>query len=172
MLRAGLPEQEYDDRLQFFNLEKLELRRIHYDLVMLYKIIHGYCCTSLRDCIHFAPNMHNTRGHSLKLNVMSTRTNVLKYYFINCNVPLWNALPETTVTSNVIKGFKRRISVDRPQETDYKPWSMHVFIYIYCICTINIIQSFIQALKDSKLVPVSIMNRLFIYCSAAADKAY
>ena len=37
-----LPLLSYVDRLELFNLERLELRRIHFDLIELFKIVNGW----------------------------------------------------------------------------------------------------------------------------------
>ena len=38
------------DRLKLCNLEFLELRRMHTDLIMLYKILNGRICINLDNC--------------------------------------------------------------------------------------------------------------------------
>ena len=37
-----LPRLPYTDRLELFNLKRLELRRIHFDLIELFKIFRGW----------------------------------------------------------------------------------------------------------------------------------
>jgi len=56
----------YDDRLKLLGLERLELRRLHTDLITCYKIINDLVPVQFDLLFKFAVNT-NTRGHSLKL---------------------------------------------------------------------------------------------------------
>ena len=69
----------YDRRLEYFNLERLELRRIHFDLIELHKIVNKYTISNLHNALQFC-NLatHNTRGHHFKPFVNCTRTNLFK----------------------------------------------------------------------------------------------
>ena len=56
----------YTGRLKALGLERLELRRLHADLIMCYKIVHGLVSIPFES--FFELNLQqNTRGHSLKL---------------------------------------------------------------------------------------------------------
>ena len=50
----------YAERCTYLNIDLLELRRIHADLVIMYKIFNGFCFTSLRDHFLYAPTYYNT----------------------------------------------------------------------------------------------------------------
>ena len=39
---TGMHSLSYTDRLKALGLERLELRRLHADLIMCYKIVHGF----------------------------------------------------------------------------------------------------------------------------------
>ena len=41
----------HTDRLEFFNLIRLELRRIHFDLIELFKIFNGWSTRFLRSIV-------------------------------------------------------------------------------------------------------------------------
>ena len=41
----------YVDKLKLCNLELLELRRMHADIIMLHKILNGHICINLDNCI-------------------------------------------------------------------------------------------------------------------------
>ena len=41
----------YCDRLYFCNLEPLEVRRLHDDVIMLYKILHSHVSVNMNNCI-------------------------------------------------------------------------------------------------------------------------
>ena len=46
----GLHDISYVNRLKSCNIELLEPRRIHSDLVMLYKILNGIICVNIDNC--------------------------------------------------------------------------------------------------------------------------
>ena len=99
-----LPILSYEDRLLLFGLERLELRRLHADIVQLFKIIHQYSMCSLNDNLIFnVSNVHATRGNRFKLAVSRTNINCFKYHFINRVVPVWNILPDICFNTNSIK---------------------------------------------------------------------
>ena len=54
----------YDERLQKLGLPRLELRRLHLDLIFCYKIVFGLVCVNFNDFFEF--NL-TTRGHAYKL---------------------------------------------------------------------------------------------------------
>ena len=62
---SGLYNINYVDRLKTCNIELLELRRIHTDLVMLYKILNGLIYVNMDNCLTLS--MSNTRGNVRKL---------------------------------------------------------------------------------------------------------
>ena len=51
----------YVDRLKSFNIKVLVLRRIHTDMIMLYKILNGLICVNIDNCLTLS--MSNTRGN-------------------------------------------------------------------------------------------------------------
>ena len=71
----------YVDRLKLCNLELLELRRVHADLIMLYKILNGHICINLDNCICLSSGEHSTRGNRLKLHKFFAKLDIRKYFF-------------------------------------------------------------------------------------------
>jgi len=61
----GLSELSYDDRLKLLNLERLEIRRLRFDLLCCYKIIFGLM-RIYREAF-FELRTSCTRGHPYKL---------------------------------------------------------------------------------------------------------
>jgi len=97
----------YSDRLLILNLERLELRRIHLDLVMVFKIIHGMVDLAFND--YFTYKESNTRGHSFSLSVIRCNKDVRKFYFSSRVVKWWNFLKQQTVNANNLNTFKNRL---------------------------------------------------------------
>jgi len=115
-------------------INRLELRRLHADLILCYKIIHGYVSLSpdsfftvlpvsemtytvssgtlnrsipYRTLLLFVIN--RTRGHSLKLFVPDARVNCRKHFFAVRMINVWNSLPDKVVSTNQLSRFKTHI---------------------------------------------------------------
>jgi hypothetical protein len=48
----------------------------------------------------------NTRGHSKKMKIKTSRLNVRKYTFVIRIVEIWNSLPESVIQAKTVKKFK------------------------------------------------------------------
>ena len=97
----------YPHRLNQLNLESLELRRLKYDLVMVYKILNGFVDVDWRD--FFTISQTKTRGHSFKLHKPPFNTNYRKFFFsIRC-IDSWNSLPTHVVESKSIVVFRNSL---------------------------------------------------------------
>jgi len=62
----GMRCLSYDERLQKLGLPRLELRRLHLDLIFCYKIVFGLVCVNFNDFFEFSHTL-TTRGHAYKL---------------------------------------------------------------------------------------------------------
>lgn len=115
-IRCGIPMCPYVERLAYLELPPLELRRLHYDLTMLYSIVHKENDIKFEEMFKLAPaNNHDTRGHHLKIVVPTVKHNTRYYCFANRTARIWNTLP-THVNGNqpVVNAankalFKKRI---------------------------------------------------------------
>jgi len=83
--------------------ERLELRRLRFDLLICYKIIYNHVSIN-RDCFFFTfATYPSTRGHSLKLALPDSRINARLHSFAVRIIPLWNSSPNDVVTAaNII----------------------------------------------------------------------
>ena len=99
----------YVDRLKLCNLELLELRRMHADLIMLYKILNGRICINLDNCICLSSGEHSTRGNRLKLHKFFVKLDIKKYFFSERTVNLWNALSDSIVGCKMINNFVTKL---------------------------------------------------------------
>ncbi len=107
----GMGALTYPQRLIVANLESLELRRIHYDLILVYKIVHQKIALNFDDYFKLAKSTV-TRGHTYKLEVPRCKTNISKFFFANRVVPVWNSLSAETVASRTIRTFKVRLNAE------------------------------------------------------------
>jgi hypothetical protein len=76
----GLRDVSYSNRLRECKLEPLELRRIHSDLIFLYKVINKLNVCDIEHCIKFSTNTC-TRGNRMKLNKQHIHLDIRKYFF-------------------------------------------------------------------------------------------
>jgi len=74
----GYRNCSYLERRRNLNLMTLELRRLHADLVMCYKIVFNIVKLEFSDLFTF--NTSTTRGHPYKLYVSRASANVRRYF--------------------------------------------------------------------------------------------
>ena len=106
----------YFDRLKHFSLESLERRRIKYDLILLYRLIYGFCDLNVSDFISFSPNVFNTRGNGLKINIEHFNSDFRRHFYFNRVAKVWNELPQSVVTAFSIGNFKSHLDSDEVSE--------------------------------------------------------
>jgi hypothetical protein len=102
----GLP---YKERLKRCNLELLEYRRLKFDLITAYKIIHGKFNVPLNNYFYFG-TYSRTRVHSQKLFPQYCRTNLALNCFSKRVVRMWNKLPESVVKCRSLDCFKKKLN--------------------------------------------------------------
>ncbi|MFZ2537931.1 MAG: reverse transcriptase family protein, partial [Oscillospiraceae bacterium] len=103
-------ELTYAERLTNLKLQSLEHRRLMIDLITVFKIVHGLVSLSFQDFFTFSPNVHSSRGHSLRFSVPLTRTNTRKFFFASRVINSWNSLPDKIVSSPNTQSFKNKLS--------------------------------------------------------------
>jgi len=96
----------YPERLKSANIEPLELRRLHADLILTFLILHrkvDFCPA------HFFTLRADgrTRGHPLKLVFNASKKNCRLHFFANRVVHAWNHLPSEVVMASSKLSFKR-----------------------------------------------------------------
>ena len=101
----GLAALSYSDRLAVLDLESLELRRLHLDLILTYKIIFGL--VDVDPTTYFTIRTgYTTRGHSYRITPSNCRVNLRKHYFSNRVCPAWNSLSATDDCFVNLRNFK------------------------------------------------------------------
>jgi len=103
----GINLLSYSDRLNKLELNTLELRRLHNDLVMCYNIVFGLIDVKFTDFFTFSPS-GVTRGHQFKL--YKTRAEGARNTFFNNTViNVWNAISPDTIDFTSLCTFKHTI---------------------------------------------------------------
>ena len=106
----GLQNLPYKERLKSLKLQSLELRRLIFDLVQCYKIVHNIDCLKFEDFFTFA-NV-GPRDHSLKLaSIPLLPKKQVRIHYFSCKiVKIWNFLTEKEVTAPTLESFKKLIN--------------------------------------------------------------
>ena len=101
-----LRELTYPERLEALDESSLELRRLCKDLVMVYRILHGY--TSIQPDEFFVRRQSEavTRGHPFKLFQTHAQRDCRKFSFAVRTVAPWNSLPQNVVQAKNPTKFK------------------------------------------------------------------
>ena len=80
----------YSERLAKLGVVSLELRRLHLDLINVYKLLFGMVDADVPSALFVANNVDTvTRGHSHKLFVQQSRIDAHKYFFSNRVIQSW-----------------------------------------------------------------------------------
>ena len=110
----GLKNLTYEERLKLLGLQSLEHRRLIFDLVLCYNIIHGHSAIPLDQM--FSLNENTTlRGHSLKITQPLPKNNTVKSFFAYRVIAPWNSLNNNIVMTTNAKMFKSLLN-----QTDLK----------------------------------------------------
>ena len=107
--RCNLNIGSYLERLNALGLNTLEYRRCKYDVILVYKIIHGLIDLNFSDFFSFSSSPYNLRRHSYSLKMSKFNTDVRKSFFSNRIIKLWNSLPDSVVNSPSIYIFRKRL---------------------------------------------------------------
>jgi len=97
----------YNDRLKALGLDSLEYRRLRYDLVMMYKIVHKLVDLDRDALITFSSNA--TRNSLFKIYKPTSISSVRSKFVCVRSINAWNSLPEETRASPSISSFKNSL---------------------------------------------------------------
>jgi len=108
---SGLKLLSYSERLATCNLPSLELRRLMFDLVLCFKIVHKLIDLEFNDFFEFECNKYNTRGHMYKLRIPKIMNSTRKNFFSIRVLPVWNYLPSDLVSAPTVNSFKSQLKL-------------------------------------------------------------
>ena len=103
----GLQNICYQDRLKLCNLEPLETRRLHADLILMHKIINGAIHVDLHNFVALSHSI--TRGNNYKLTKFRAKLDIRKYYFAFRTGNVWNFLHNDIVSCKTAYGFSVKL---------------------------------------------------------------
>ena len=99
----------YPERLQILKTESIELRRLKFDLNMIYCAIRGL--NALDSSTFFDMCDSSSRGHSLKIRKQFSRVNCRAFSFANCCVDVWNSLNNEVVFASSLTNLNSRMLI-------------------------------------------------------------
>ena len=103
----GIGNLSYDERLKIPNTDRLEIRRIKFDLVLYYKMINNDVDMDTYDFFEFLNTV--IRGHQFKLRINHSKNHKFLNSFCNRSVHIWTSLTSSIVTCSSIAAFKRKL---------------------------------------------------------------
>ena len=100
------------DRLDIMKLDTLEIRRVRFDLLFMYKIVKNIVDIDFNE--YFKSNLaiqkYNLRGHNFKLQQPKySGSTIRNSFFCERIIPIWNALPQEIVESPSVNIFKTKL---------------------------------------------------------------
>jgi len=106
----GLRYFSYSERLWRLDLTSLELRRLHTDLIMCYKIVFGIIDLNFGEFFTVSPSTV-TRGHQYKLYRQRGDATARNNFFSIRVVNIWNNLPVDIVDFTSITTFVKTVKL-------------------------------------------------------------
>ena len=98
----------YPDRLTALNMEPLELRRLRFDLIELFKIVKGFSVIKFDDYFKLK-QLTLRQNNDIQIQLHVTNSNLSKNFFNFRAAKIWNALPQNIIDSSSVDIFKRRL---------------------------------------------------------------
>lgn len=96
---------DYEDRLRYLKLPSMKYRRQRGDMIQTYKIMKGIDRLDPESLFTRSTYMA-TRGHTDKLQVQHSNTELRRRFFCNRVVTDWNSLPLTAINAESVNAFK------------------------------------------------------------------
>jgi ribonuclease P/MRP protein subunit RPP40 len=102
----GISHLSYDERLRSLDLPKLETRRLYFDMLECFKIVHNLTRSECQSVISLSEL--RTRGYHCRLKsaLPPARTEIRKHFFLERALSQWNALPVEVVQQQTYSSFK------------------------------------------------------------------
>ena len=110
--KLNIPYSNYQQRLQMFNLESLESRRLKSDLIAVYKLLNNLIDLNPDDFLirNNINQKYNLRRHNQYLQYPKLScTSIRRTFFSVRVIKIWNCLPTEIVTSKCLSIFKQSL---------------------------------------------------------------
>jgi ribonuclease P/MRP protein subunit RPP40 len=107
----GMEFVPYNERLALLNLETLEVRRLHSDIIMYYKVIHNMVALTVDRFFHFDDRqLISIRSYDPNnlVKPMITSTFVRQNFSVRC-IDAWNSIPIEIRNMPTVLSFKHAL---------------------------------------------------------------
>ena len=105
------PSLSYLNRLNILGLLPLELRRLHLDLIFVYKLVHRKMGVDYTQFFKLKKDVVRViRGHDYQLFKDRFTSNTTAHFFSNRVVNAWNSLRNNVVSASTVSSFKSRLN--------------------------------------------------------------
>ena len=92
------------------NLKSLEYRRVEFDLMLIYKILHEYVDLNFSDFFSVCHSEYNLRKHSFTIKLLRRPCmEHLNNLFMHGASQIWNKLPKSVVSAPTFDAFKNHL---------------------------------------------------------------
>jgi hypothetical protein len=102
----------YQERLAALNLEPLEIRRLRFDLIQYYKILHNLSCIPSNQYFELHQESRCLRNSTTALLInkpLASNSLSTSSFFYRC-IDRWNSLPSAITQSSSVNAFRNAIS--------------------------------------------------------------
>ena len=108
--RCGIPFVSYDDRLEKLGIKSLQYRRIEFDIIMLYKIMHGLSFLNFDDFFTFRTTSYDLRGNARKIDTAKNFNSCqwMSTFFVRVT-KFWNFLPNEIACLPSLNLFRSKL---------------------------------------------------------------
>ena len=114
---ARFTHNNYQQQASVSNMVKdlgwpnLQHRRQHFNLIMFYKIAHGFIAIPRTILPPLSTHQHNTRySHRQQFQIPQCRINAYKYSFVPRTIVHWSVLPAIVISCVTVDSFKDKLS--------------------------------------------------------------
>ena len=105
----NMPDVPYYDRCLALGIAPLYTRRLMFDLIMMYNIVHDFVHFP---CNPFTLNPRSTRSHTFNICHISSTKDVRRDHFSVRAISVWNDLSSPVVSAPNVSSFRSRLLRD------------------------------------------------------------
>ena len=121
---------DYESRLNYLELPKLEDRRMRGDMILTYRLLSGEEGIDYRKFFRLSEEHYELRGqHSKKIALTRPTLDIRKYFFSWRVIQKWNSLTEYEVSAPCTSVFKERydrMEIEGRNEIQEEPYTADV----------------------------------------------
>jgi hypothetical protein len=116
----GLFDKSYLERCKTLKLEPMVLRKLKYDLTIMYKLTHNYFLhLSPADFVTYKKTSNTRTKHNYVIEKERTRSKVRSSFLVPRICDIWNDLDSNIVHAKSVKDFKNGLETENEKLLDH-----------------------------------------------------